>query len=109
MRFQGNSGPAWKRVARSAQKLGERLRGNTIRGNRSLREENLPPRGSRRGPPRNPTSVSANLTDVFTNVENWRTSIQLLKGLTGQVPMQEDIKAAFEKLIAPVLKNVSTF
>ena len=34
--------------------IGERLRGKTIRGNRteSLREENLPPRGSPRGPPK---------------------------------------------------------
>ena len=44
---------ALRRHPRATQ-MGENLRGNTIRGNRaeSLREENLPPRGSPRAPPK---------------------------------------------------------
>ena len=33
-------------------------------------------------------------------------SVQLYKESTGQMPVQEDIKNAFEKLRSPVLKNV---
>ena len=58
---------------------------------------------------RNPTSTSNNTTDVTANIETWQTTIQMLKDITGQVPIQEDIKAAFEKLISPMLKNVTSF
>ena len=40
--------------------------------------------------------------------ENWRVSVQLYKESTGQMPIQEDIKTAFEKLINPVV-NVTGF
>ena len=36
-------------------------------------------------------------------------SVQLYKESTGQMPIQEDIKTAFEKLINPVVKNVTGF
>ena len=58
---------------------------------------------------RNPTTVSANPTDVLSNIENWRTSIQKLNELTNWIPMKEDIKTAFESLIAPVVEHVSEF
>ena len=58
---------------------------------------------------RNPTTVSANPTDVLSNIENWRTSIQKLNELTNWIPMKEDIKTAFESLIAPVVEHVSGF
>ena len=46
---------------------------------------------------------------MITNIENWRVSVQLYKESTGQMPIQEDIKTAFEKLINPVVKNVTGF
>ena len=58
---------------------------------------------------RNPTSVSQNPTDVIANIETWRTSIQMLKDISGHVPMKEDIRSAFEKLIAPLAKNDAEF
>ena len=58
---------------------------------------------------KNPTSACSNPVEVITNFEVWRVSIQLHKELTGQMPIQEDIKIAFEKLINPVLKNVTGF
>ena len=58
---------------------------------------------------RNPTTVSANPTDVLSNIENWRTSIQKLNELTNWIPMKEDIKTAFASLIAPVVEHVSEF
>ena len=58
---------------------------------------------------RNPTTVSANPTDVLSNIENWRTSFQKLNELTNWIPMKEDIKTAFESLIAPVVEHVSEF
>ena len=58
---------------------------------------------------RNPTSASSNTMDVITNIETWRTSIQMLKHIAGHVPMQEDIKSAFEKLLTPLAKNVPSF
>ena len=59
--------------------------------------------------PEIPTTVSANPTDVLSNIENWRTSIQKLNELTDWIPMKEDIKTAFESLIAPVVEHVSEF
>ena len=58
---------------------------------------------------RNPTSTSQNPTDVIANIETWRTSIQMLKDISGHVPMKEDIRSAFEKLIAPLAKNDAEF
>ena len=58
---------------------------------------------------KNPTSACANTVEVITNIENWRVSVQLYKESTGQMPIQEDIKTAFEKLISPVVKNVTGF
>ena len=58
---------------------------------------------------KNPTSACANPVEVITNIENWRVSVQLYKESTGQMPIQEDIKTAFEKLINPVVKNVTGF
>ena len=58
---------------------------------------------------RNPTAESANPTDVLSNIENWRTSIQKLNELTNWIPPQEDIKTAFARLIAPVVEHVSGF
>ena len=58
---------------------------------------------------RNPTSTSQNPTDVIVNIETWRTSIQMLKDISGHIPMKEDIRSAFEKLIAPLAKNNSPF
>ena len=58
---------------------------------------------------KNPTSACSNPVAVITNIEMWRVSIQLYKELTGQMPIQEDIKTAFEKLISPILKNVTGF
>ena len=46
---------------------------------------------------------------MITNIEQWRISVQLCKESTGQMPIQEDINTAFEKLINPVLKNVTGF
>ena len=43
------------------------------------------------------------------NIETWRTSIQMLKDISGHIPMKEDIRSAFEKLIAPLVKNSSPF
>ena len=57
---------------------------------------------------RSPTTVSANPTDVLSNIEIWRTSIQKLNELTNWIPMKED-KTAFEGLIAPVVEHVSKF
>ena len=54
---------------------------------------------------RNPTSTSQNPTDVIVNIETWRTSIQMLKDISGYIPMKEDIRSAFEKLVAPLTKN----
>ena len=58
---------------------------------------------------RNPTSTSQNPTDVIVNIETWRTSIQMLKDISGHIPMKEDIRSAFEKLIAPLVKNNADF
>ena len=58
---------------------------------------------------RNPTSTSQNSTDVIINIETWRTSIQMLKDISGYIPMKEDIRSAFEKLIAPLAKHDDTF
>ena len=58
---------------------------------------------------RNPTSTSHNPTDVIVNVETWRTSIQMLKDISGYIPMKEDIRSAFEKLITPLAKNDADF
>ena len=58
---------------------------------------------------RNPTSTSQNPTDVIINIETWRTSIQMLKDISGYIPMKEDIRSAFEKLIAPLAKHDDTF
>ena len=58
---------------------------------------------------RNPTSTSQNPTDVIVNIETWRTSIQMLKDISGHIPMKEDIRSAFEKLIAPLGKNNADF
>ena len=58
---------------------------------------------------KNPTSACANTVEVITNIEKWRVSVQLYKESTGQMPIQEDIKTAFEKLINPVVKNVTGF
>ena len=58
---------------------------------------------------RNPTSTSQNSTDVIINIETWRTSIQMLKDISGYIPMKEDIRSAFEKLIAPLAKHDETF
>ena len=58
---------------------------------------------------KNPTSACTNPVEVITNIETWRVSVQLYKESTGQMPIQEDIKTAFEKLINPVLKNVTGF
>ena len=58
---------------------------------------------------RNPTSTSQNPTDVIINIETWRTSIQMLKDISGYTPMKEDICSAFEKLIAPLAKHDDTF
>ena len=58
---------------------------------------------------RNPTSTSQNTTDVIVNIETWRTSIQMLREVAGHMPMQEDIKSAFEKLISPLVKNIASF
>ena len=58
---------------------------------------------------KNPTSASSNTVEVSTNIEQWRVSVQLYKESTGQMPIQEDIKTAFEKLINPILKNVTGF
>ena len=58
---------------------------------------------------KNPTSACTNPVEVITNIETWRVSVQLYKESTGQMPIQEDIKTAFEKLISPVLKNVTGF
>ena len=55
---------------------------------------------------KNPTSACSNPVEVITNIETWRVSVQLYKESTGQMPIQEDIKTAFEKLTSPVLKNV---
>ena len=54
---------------------------------------------------KNPTSASSNPVEVITNIEQWRVSVQLYKESTGQMPIQEDIKTAFEKLVNPILKN----
>ena len=58
---------------------------------------------------KNPTSASSNPVEVITNIEQWRLSVQLYKESTGQMPIQEDIKTAFEKLVNPILKNVTGF
>ena len=58
---------------------------------------------------KNPTSACTNPVEVITNIENWRVSVQLYKESTGQMPIQEDIKTAFEKLINPVVKNATGF
>ena len=58
---------------------------------------------------KNPTSACANPVEVIINIEQWRISVQLYRESTGQMPIQEDIKTAFEKLINPVLKNVTGF
>ena len=58
---------------------------------------------------RHPTSTSQNTTDVIVNIETWRTSIQMLKDISGHIPMKEDIRSAFEKLIAPLAKNNAPF
>ena len=58
---------------------------------------------------KNPTSACSNPVEVITNIEIWRVSVQLYKESTGQMPIQEDIKTAFEKLINPVVKNVTGF
>ena len=58
---------------------------------------------------RNPTSTSQNPTDVIINIETWRTSIQMLKDISGYIPMKEDIRSAFEKLVAPLAKHDDTF
>ena len=58
---------------------------------------------------KNPTSASSNPVEVITNIEQWRVSVQLYKESTGQMPIQEDITTEFEKLINPILKNVTGF
>ena len=58
---------------------------------------------------RNPTSTSTNTTNVISNIETRRTSIQMLKDIAGHVPMQEDTKSAFEKVLTPLVKNVPPF
>ena len=58
---------------------------------------------------RNPTSTSQNPTDVIINIETWRTSIQMLKDISGYIPMKQDIRSAFDKLVAPLAKHDDDF
>ena len=58
---------------------------------------------------RNPTSTSQNPTDVIINIETWRTSIQMLKDISGCIPMKQDIRSAFDKLVAPLAKHDEDF
>ena len=58
---------------------------------------------------RNPTSTSQNPTDVIMNIETWRTSIQMLKDISGCIPMKQDIRSAFDKLVAPLAKHDDDF
>ena len=58
---------------------------------------------------RNPTSTSQNPTDVIINIETWRTSFQMLKDISGYIPMKQDIRSAFDKLVAPLAKHDDDF
>ena len=58
---------------------------------------------------RNPTSTSQNPTDVIINIKTWRTSIQMLMDISGCIRMKQDIRSAFDKLVAPPAKHDDDF
>ena len=72
----------------------DRLRGNTIRGNRteSLREENIPPRGSPRGPPKKkPPRRPLLQLNLRYQCTSWRFSEALSETLSAEDFLSETL------------------
>ena len=78
--------------------LGERLRGNTVRGNRteSLREENLPPRRSLRGPPKTSERYTGNEDQVTKGI-----SEVLSETLSRKIFLSETLGPVAPNCVAP--------
>ena len=51
---------------------------------------------------RNPTNTAASGLEVLANIESWKTAIQFNYEVTKTMPSQEEIRAAFSRLIRPL-------
>ena len=51
---------------------------------------------------RTPTNTATSGLDVLTNIESWKTAIQINYEVTKTMPSQQEIRAAFSRLISPL-------
>ena len=51
---------------------------------------------------RTPTNSATNGVEVLANIESWKTSIQINYEVTKTMPSQQEIRAAFQRLISPL-------
>ena len=51
---------------------------------------------------RTPTSTATSGLEVLANIESWKTSIQINYEVTKTMPSQQEIRAAFSRLISPL-------
>ena len=51
---------------------------------------------------RTPTNTATSGVEVLANIESWKTSIQINYEVTKTMPSQQEIRAAFQRLISPL-------
>ena len=51
---------------------------------------------------RTPTNTATSGLEVLANIESWKTSIQINYEVTKTMPSQQEIRAAFQRLISPL-------
>ena len=51
---------------------------------------------------RTPTNTATSGVEVLANIESWKTSIQINHEVTKTMPSQQEIRAAFQRLISPL-------
>ena len=51
---------------------------------------------------RTPTNTATTGVEVLANIESWKTAIQINYEVTKTMPSQQEIRAAFQRLIAPL-------
>ena len=51
---------------------------------------------------RTPTNSATTGVEVLANIESWKTSIQINYEVTKTMPSQQEIRAAFQRLISPL-------
>ena len=51
---------------------------------------------------RTPTNAATTGVEVLANIESWKTSMQINHEVTKTMPSQQEIRAAFQRLIAPL-------